>query len=75
MSNLLFSQNFKTLKKKKKIIRIGEKVTVGKRELHPSMCKQTCAFSLVYWRVGMFVSFTTFLKLQLQLQGTNTYTI
>lgn len=44
MSNLLWSQTFKNLRKKKN--QDWRKVMVEKRELSPSMCKQTCTFFL-----------------------------
>lgn len=74
MSNLLQSQTFKNLRKKNnhQDWREGDG---GKKKAQSQYVKQTCTFSLVYWRLGMFVSFTTFLKLQLQLQGTNMYII
>lgn len=45
MSNLLWSQTFKNLRKKKKN-QDWRKVMVEKRELSPSMGKQTCTFFL-----------------------------
>lgn len=39
---------------------MGEKMTVGKRELNPSIWKQTRTFSSVHLRSGTFISFTTF---------------
>lgn len=59
MSNFLWRQTFKNLRKKK-IIRMGEKMTVRKRELNPSIWKQTRTFSSVHLRSGTFISFTTF---------------
>lgn len=68
MSNFLWRQTFKNLRKKK-IIRMGEKMTVRKRELNPSIWKQTRTFSSVHLRSGTIYQFYNILKSQ--LQGTN----